>query len=205
MSQDRTYIHKNDVEWYMDKHAVTSHEAWAHLTELKRKYNEDADCLEELATLTRAPTPCVSEGGDEPLDWGSDGECVSPTSHTSSANYCTGMLMGLHLIKTKKGNKTGCVLNADNQAALTAINSGMTKSGQHLAAVIHNTIKKLLPKKGTNSRFRLTFRWSAGHVGIEGNETADAEAKKAVEGESSDKKDLPLYLCKPIQYSLSAV
>jgi ribonuclease HI len=115
-----------------------------------------------------------------------------------------GMLMGLHLIKTKKGNKTGCVLNADNQAALTAINSGMTKSGQHLAAVIHNTIKKLLPKKGTNSRFRLTFRWSAGHVGIEGNETADAEAKKAAEGESSDKKDLPSYLRKPIQYSLSA-
>jgi hypothetical protein len=89
ISQDRTYIHKNDVERYMDKHAVTSHEAWAHLTELKRKYNEDADCLDKLVTQTRAPTPCVSEDGDEPLDWGSDGEYVSLTSHTSCANYCT--------------------------------------------------------------------------------------------------------------------
>jgi hypothetical protein len=89
VSQDRTYIHKNDVEWYMNKHAVTSHEAWAHLTELKRKYNEDADCLDELVTQTRAPTPCVSEDGDEPLDWGSDGEYVSLTSHTSCADYCT--------------------------------------------------------------------------------------------------------------------
>jgi hypothetical protein len=89
VSQDCTYIHKNDVEWYMDKHAVTSHEAWAHLTELKQKYNEDADHLDELATQTRAPTPCVSEDGDEPLDWGSDGEYVSLTSHTTRANYCT--------------------------------------------------------------------------------------------------------------------
>jgi hypothetical protein len=35
------------------------------------------------------PTPCVSEDGDEPLDWDSDGEYVSLTSHTSCANYCT--------------------------------------------------------------------------------------------------------------------
>jgi hypothetical protein len=89
VSQDCTYIHKNDVERYMDKHAVTSHKAWAHLTELKRKYNEDADRLDELATQTRAPTPCVSEDGDEPLDWGSDGEYISLTSHTPCANYCT--------------------------------------------------------------------------------------------------------------------
>jgi hypothetical protein len=61
--QDCNYIHKNDVEQYMDKHAVTSREAWAHLIELKRKYNEDADRLDELVTQTRAPTPCVSEDG----------------------------------------------------------------------------------------------------------------------------------------------
>jgi hypothetical protein len=89
VSQDCNYIHKNDVERYMDKHAVTSREAWAHLIELKQKYNEDADRLDELATQTRAPTPCVSEDGDEPLDWGSDGEYISLTSHTSRANYCT--------------------------------------------------------------------------------------------------------------------
>jgi transposase InsO family protein len=89
VSQDRNYIHKNEVERYMDKHAVTSREAWAHLIELKRKYNADADRLDELAAQTRAPTPCVSEDGDEPLDWGSDGEYVSLTSHTTRANYCT--------------------------------------------------------------------------------------------------------------------
>jgi hypothetical protein len=37
ISQDRNYIHKNEVEWYMDKHTITSREAWAHLIELKWK------------------------------------------------------------------------------------------------------------------------------------------------------------------------
>jgi hypothetical protein len=44
----------------------------------------------------------------------------------------------------------------------------------------------------------LTIRWTAGHEGIEGNELVDREAKKATEGHSSDKKQLPAYLRKPI-------
>jgi hypothetical protein len=113
------------------------------------------------------------------------------------------ILLGLHLIKTEKRNKVGCVLNVDNQAALTAINSSMTKLGQHLAAVVHTMAKKLQPK-GNGSRFSLTFRWSAGHIGIEGNEIADEEVKSTAEGESSARKDLPAYLHKPVKCSLTA-
>ena len=117
-----------------------------------------------------------------------------------------GMLMGLHLIKTEKKNKVECALNVDNQAALTAINSNMNKPGQHLAGIIHEQAKKIQATKGgSNSRCKLTFRWSAGHVGIKGNETADKEAKSAAEGVSSDKRDLPAYLRKPVKHSLSAV
>ena len=43
-----------------------------------------------------------------------------------------------------------------------------------------------------------------GHVGITGNEKADAEAKAAAEGSSSDKTDLPRYLRKPVRSSISA-
>ena len=111
--------------------------------------------------------------------------------------------MGLHLIKTEKKNKVRCALSVDNQAALGAINTDMTKPGQHIAAAIHKIVKQLQPK-GCNGRLKLTFRWSAGHVGIEGNEKADEEAKKAAEGDSSDKADLPSYLCRPIKHSLSA-
>jgi ribonuclease HI len=98
--------------------------------------------------------------------------------HTVYKAELAGMLLGMHLIKTERRNKVKCVVNVDNQAALRAVNSDMTKPGQHIAAAIHKIIKQLIPHTD-NGRFKLTFRWSAGHVGIEGNEEADKEAKKA--------------------------
>ena len=124
--------------------------------------------------------------------------------HTVYEAELVGMIMGLHLIKTEKKNKTKCALSVDNQAALTAIKSKMNKSGQHLAADLLQLAKQLTKSK-SRSKLKLTFRWSAGHVGIKGNEDADKEAKAAVEGESSDKKELPACLRKRIGYSLSAI
>jgi hypothetical protein len=80
----------------------------------------------------------------------------------------------------------------------------MNKPGQHIAAKILQTAKQLKTHRG-NRRFKLTFRWSAGHIGINGNEDADKEAKSAAEGESSDSQDLSPYLRKPLAHSLSAI
>ena len=112
--------------------------------------------------------------------------------------------MGIHLLKTERRNAVKCVLNVDNQAALTAIKSEMNKSGQHLAATLLKVTKKLFEDKGSN-RFSLTFRWSAGHVGIIGNEDADELAKNAADRTNSDKKDLPPYLRKALGHSKSAL
>jgi len=49
------------------------------------------------------------------------------------------------------------------------------------------------------------IRWTARHKGIEGNEIVDREAKKAVEGHTSDKELIPAYLRKPLLTNLSAV
>ena len=88
-----------------------------------------------------------------------------------------------------------CVLNIDNQVALVAIQSKMNKSGHHLAANLYQMAQKLHKRK-RNNKFRLTFRWTAGHVGIVGNEDADKLVKEAVSRESSAQKDLPSYLRK---------
>jgi hypothetical protein len=64
---------------------------------------------------------------------------------------------------------------------------------------------KQIKKQHDNSGYRLTFTWSAGHVRITGNKDVDKEAKKAVEGESSNKSALPPYLRKPLGHSLSTI
>ena len=124
--------------------------------------------------------------------------------HTVYEAKLAGMIMGLYLIKTEARSKTTCVLNVDNQAALIAIKSEMNKLEQHLVVNTLQIAKQLLDHKG-NKNFRLTFRWSAGHVGIQGNEDMDEIAKAAAEGESSDKKNLPLCLRKEIGHSPSTM
>ena len=124
--------------------------------------------------------------------------------HTVYEAELVGMILGLHLIKTERRNTVRCILNVDNQAVLVAIKSKMSKSGQHLAANLHQIANKLHESKG-NNRFRLTFCWTAGHVRIDGNEEADKLAKGAADGESSAKEALPVCLRKKIGYSLSAV
>ena len=108
------------------------------------------------------------------------------------------------MTRTECCNAVKCVLNIDNQAVLVAIKSKMTKSGQHLAANLHQIANKLHEHRG-NNRFRLTFHWSVGHVGIDSNEEADKLAKIAADSMSSVKESLPVYLYKKIGYSLSAV
>jgi hypothetical protein len=63
---------------------------------------------------------------------------------------------------------------------------------------------KQIKKKRGNNGSKLTFRWSAGHVGIKGNEDADKEAKAAADGDNSDKAELPSYLRKQLKFSITA-
>ena len=124
--------------------------------------------------------------------------------HTIYEAEMVGLLMGLQLIKTEKRNKTSCAMGADNQAAILALQSELTKPGQHIAAKVVSEANRLKKhKKGGN--FSLKIRWTAGHCGIRGNTIADREAKQAAEGLSTAGKDLPKYIRKTMKRSLSAL
>jgi len=124
--------------------------------------------------------------------------------HTVYEAELVGLLLGIYLIKTEKNNNKSCAIGADNQAALKAISSEMVKPGQHIAAEIVKMATKLKKTK-SGDRFSITARWTAGHIGITGNEKADIEAKRAAEGASSDKADLPPYIRKRLRKSASAL
>ena len=99
---------------------------------------------------------------------------------------------------------TTCSIAVDNQAALKAFDSDMRSPGHHPARetlLLANRTQKSRNKR----KYRLTLRWTAGHLGIVGNEKADSEAKRAVSGVSSIAKLLPSYLRKPLLISPTAV
>ena len=126
------------------------------------------------------------------------------TQHTVHEAELVGILLGLHLIKTDKKGQMSYSLGIDNQAAISALNAVKSSPGQYIADDILAATMQI--KKSRNSpNYSLTFRWTAGHSGITGNEEVDGEAKKATEGLTSDTKLLPPLLRKPLKMNKLAL
>jgi len=131
--------------------------------------------------------------------------CLGTTNqHTVPEAEMVGLLLGIHLIHTEKRNRKSCAIGLDSQAAIKALHTELTNPGHHLAAEALK-IATHLRKRNGNAKYSLTIRWTAGHMGIEGNEKADREAKRAADGHNSDSKDLPKYVRKRIKHSVSAL
>jgi ribonuclease HI len=126
------------------------------------------------------------------------------SEHTVHEAELVGILLAMHLIHTEKRNNATCMIAVDNQAAMKAFDSELRKPGHHLAREALR-IANQLQKRKSKRKYKLTLRWTAGHEGIEGNEKADEEAKKAASKLSSQVKLLPSYLRKPLCRNPSAL
>jgi ribonuclease HI len=126
------------------------------------------------------------------------------SKHTVHEAELVGMLLGMHLISTENHSNIAFALGVDNQAAIKAFHTNHRNPGQHIAREIQRVAEKV-QKRRNKAKYSLTIRWMVGHEGIEGNEKADREAKKAAEGMSSDRKLLPVYLRKPLPTNPAAV
>ena len=126
------------------------------------------------------------------------------TEHTVHEAELIGIILALHLIKTEKDKKASFSIGIDNQAAIEAFHSSMRKPA-HNAAREALRLGNMLKKQTRGNTFSLTLRWTTGHAGIPGNELADKEAKRAAQGLSSNKSNLPKYLRRPLTINPSAV
>ena len=126
------------------------------------------------------------------------------TQHTVHEAELIGILLGLHLIKTDRRGKRSYAIGVDNQAALSSLKLVKGISGRYIADEILETAVRIR-KQRNSPKYSLRFRWTAGHVGIAGNEEVDKEAKAATEGLSSDKKVLPMLLRKPLMQNKAAL
>ena len=128
----------------------------------------------------------------------------SESEHTVHEAELAGMLLGMHLISKERRGGTSTALGVDNQAAIKAFHSALRNPGHHLAREML-WIANQVQKQRWKGKYKLTIHWTAVHEGIEGNKDVDCKAKKAVKGKTSDKKNLPSYLRKPLLINPAAV
>jgi hypothetical protein len=112
--------------------------------------------------------------------------------------------MGMYLIKTENAARRKTMIGADNQAAINAIQNELSTPNHHLAADTLRSAQQISKERG-NKNYELTIRWTAGHVGIDGNELVDEEAKKAAKGQSSEPASLPRILRQKLKISTAAL
>jgi RNase H len=90
----------------------------------------------------------------------------------------------------------------DNQASITAMQLINPTSGHHIFDTFNEYIVALKQK---HSRIWLEIKWVPGHQGVDGNEQADKQAKKAITEGSSKQRELLRYLKKLLLHSKSAM
>jgi hypothetical protein len=67
------------------------------------------------------------------------------------------------------------IIFSDSQAAIQAVQNPQRPSGQYVLRLIYNHVRAIRSKNQLN----ITIRWIPAHVGVDGNEFADEEAKGA--------------------------
>ena len=81
----------------------------------------------------------------------------------------------------------------DNTASLRATQNRKPHPAHYL---VDELLLRINALQRRHPGIDFTLRWVPGHKGIEGNELADAEAKKAARGDSSPTQNLPTWLQK---------
>lgn len=117
----------------------------------------------------------------------------SAARHTVYEGEGVGLILGIELIQ-KKVNIRKASIGIDNQSGIMAVISiHPTPSYYYIWDLFHNQIHAAIQK---HINLEIVIRWTPGHIGIEGNEVTDKEAKHAAQNGLSLDHQLPAALRK---------
>ncbi|OQE61952.1 hypothetical protein PENNAL_c0275G00082, partial [Penicillium nalgiovense] len=68
------------------------------------------------------------------------------------------------------------IIFSDSQAAIQAVQNPQRPSGQYVLSLIYEHVRAIQSRNEQNPT-NVTVRWIPAHVGVDGNEFADEEAK----------------------------
>jgi ribonuclease HI len=126
------------------------------------------------------------------------------TDHTVFEAEATGVLLGIHLIKSMP-HANNATIKLDNQAVLAALSIRKPKPAQSIIDEILLQAENVW-KSASNPDFILDITWVRGHNGTEGNEKVDVAAKEAARGIGTQEGTLPDLLAgPPLPLSTSAL
>src|SRR5271168_3360260 len=125
------------------------------------------------------------------------------TQHTVYEGECVGQLLGLWLLRSSgiNLNRSEVSIGVDNQAAIMRHTNRERSSASYIMDEIYKLASSLVVAYPSVA---LTVRWTPGHSGLEGNEAADAEAKKAADGPTNNVNSHFGILTKTLPISRSA-
>jgi ribonuclease HI len=124
------------------------------------------------------------------------------SQHTVYESEIVGMILGMELVRTETLYVGRVILGVDNQAAIQATQLTKPVAGHYLVDIFHKRVSRALER---HEDLRLVVQWVPGHEGIDGNEIADVEAKRAARGKTSSARRLPILLRTPLPDSKSAI
>jgi ribonuclease HI len=109
------------------------------------------------------------------------------SEHTVFEAELAGAAMGAKMLNVER--RTRYTIALDNQAAIQTTRRERAIPGQYLVNAIHRQIQGVVEMQAGT---RVAMRCVPGHEGIEGNERADEEAKKAAKGDTSHEWEIPI-------------